>query len=146
MNFEIIVHSLANQFMELYREHIFKDEYDPLLTNGYCLYFASLLKTLFPEGVIYSTSEYHFIFYYQENYYDGNGKIFQIGDYLSLDTFLPIANLREVKDVEEELFYTELFDVDYKKKETVWNVIGPLLVLYGRQLQESFGEEKRTLS
>lgn len=146
MNFEVIVHTLANQFMELYREHIFKDEYDPLFTNGYCLYFASLLKTLFPEGVIYSTSEYHFIFYYQENYYDGNGKIFQIGDYLSLDTFLPIANLREVKDVEEELFYTELFDVDYKKKETVWNVIGPLLVLYGRQLQESFGEEKRTLS
>lgn len=44
--------------------------------NGNCFYFAIILKSRFPEGVIfYDVVIGHFVFMYENIYYDWSGKI-----------------------------------------------------------------------
>lgn len=44
--------------------------------NGNCYYFAQILKTRFPQGVIfYDIINGHFIFLYNSKYYDWSGEI-----------------------------------------------------------------------
>ena len=44
--------------------------------NGNCFYFAIILKSHFPEGVIfYDVVIGHFVFMYENIYYDWSGKI-----------------------------------------------------------------------
>lgn len=43
-------------------------------TNGNCYYFAIILKDRFPQGnIYYNVIECHFVFKYQDNYFDWNG-------------------------------------------------------------------------
>ena len=44
--------------------------------SGNCYYFAIILKTRFPDGIIYyDLVQGHFIFKYEEKFYDWSGKI-----------------------------------------------------------------------
>ena len=43
-------------------------------TDGNCFYFAIILQTRFPDGIIYyDVVQGHFLFEYQGNYYDWDG-------------------------------------------------------------------------
>lgn len=55
-------------FNEEYLEHVF--------TNGNCFHFATILKSLYPDGEIaYDQIDGHFIFEYLHNYYDITGQL-----------------------------------------------------------------------
>ena len=44
--------------------------------DGNCFYFSVILLSRFPEGLIYYDVIYgHFVFKYEDHYYDWNGKI-----------------------------------------------------------------------
>lgn len=56
--------------------------------DGNCYYFASILKTRFPDGQIYYDVIYgHFIFKYNDNYYDWTGIINPNGYLVEWDRF-----------------------------------------------------------
>ena len=57
-------------------------------TTGNCYYFAVILKDRFPEGEMYYDVIYgHFVFKYQNEYYDWNGVIQSIGYLVEWDKF-----------------------------------------------------------
>jgi len=143
MNIESFIISLGEKFMEFYREFIYKNEYDPLLTNGYCLYFASLLKKLMPTGKVFGIEGNHYFFYIEGKYFDGYGKIKKEGDVLFLPTGLATINqINEITDIENEIIYGEILDADFHKKEIIWKRLEPLLLEYGKNiLMESKQEE-----
>lgn len=44
-------------------------------TSGNCYYFAKILQTRFPQGkIFYDVIDGHFLFEYEDNLYDYNGK------------------------------------------------------------------------
>lgn len=56
--------------------------------NGNCYYFANILKTRFPDGQIYYDVIYgHFVFKYQDGYYDWTGIIEPDGYLVEWDKF-----------------------------------------------------------
>lgn len=57
-------------------------------TDGNCYYFAIILKDRFPEGEMYYDVIYgHFVFKYQNEYYDWNGAVRSIGYLVEWDKF-----------------------------------------------------------
>lgn len=57
-------------------------------TDGNCYYFAIILKDRFPDGKIFYDVIYsHFIFQYQNKYYDWTGIINPIGYLVEWDKF-----------------------------------------------------------
>ena len=57
-------------------------------TNGNCFYFSIILKSRFPQGTIfYDVINGHFIFKYQNSYYDWTGKIELDGYLVEWDKF-----------------------------------------------------------
>lgn len=138
-----LVERLADEFMALYKEYIDPNEYDKLLTNGFCLYFASLLKQLLPEGMIFSTREDHYVFFYNNHFYDGTGELPLYDNIIKLfGEFKSIDNFRLVDNVQEEIDLGDILDRDYKFKEFVWEKIGCLLFQYGKQELEKLQEEQ----
>lgn len=128
------VNELASEFMNLYHIHISKEEYDPIILTGYCLYFASLLQQLFKDGQVFRPEHIdHYIFYYEEEYYDGLGVLEKYNTtlYSTCFGFIPINTLQEIKNIKEEIDYTSCCDFDYSYKQMVWQKIGPLLYEYG---------------
>ena len=56
--------------------------------NGNCYYFAVILKDRFPLGNLYYDIIYgHFIFKYEDYYYDWTGKVNQKGKLVKWDEF-----------------------------------------------------------
>lgn len=56
--------------------------------NGNCYYFAQILKTRFPHGIIfYDVINGHFIFQYNSKYYDWSGEIKSINFLVEWDKF-----------------------------------------------------------
>lgn len=57
-------------------------------TDGNCYYFALILKDRFPEGKIFYDVLYgHFVFQYQDKYYDWTGIADSLGDIVEWDKF-----------------------------------------------------------
>lgn len=62
---------MKNEVLEFIHKR-FKDNCNWM--DGNCYYFAIILKDRFPEGTIYYDVIYgHFVFQYQEDYYDWTG-------------------------------------------------------------------------
>lgn len=56
--------------------------------TGNCYYFSLILKDRFPDGIIYyDVIDGHFIFRYQECYYDWSGEIHPDGYLVEWDKF-----------------------------------------------------------
>lgn len=56
--------------------------------SGNCYYFSLILKDRFPDGIIYyDVIDGHFVFRYQEKYYDWSGKIHPEGYLVEWDKF-----------------------------------------------------------
>ncbi len=125
---------LSYKFMEFYNIHIQIGEYDTLLTNGYCFYFAMLLKKIFPSGEIYYSCYNHYLFFYENEFYDGNGIVPRYNEILGLSQgFHFIKDLILIDDIQLELDRQEIFDFDYKKKERVWSILEPFLLSYAKE-------------
>ena len=132
----VFVNELANEFMNLYQTYISKNEYDPILVNGYCLYFATILQKLMNKGEVVYCKEYnHYLFCYEKEYYDGSGIIEKYNNILNsyYFGFIRINTLINIENVQEELDYTSCCDFDYEKKQLVWRKIEPLLYTFGRK-------------
>lgn len=57
-------------------------------TSGNCYYFAIILKSRFPDGQIYyDVVNGHFIFKYNNNFYDWNGVVTDVGIPILWETF-----------------------------------------------------------
>lgn len=137
MNLNDFVKSISTRFMELYNEKAFEGEYDPLLTNGYCLYLASLLKKILPEGKVYGIKSDHYFFFYDGEYYDGNGLIRRNKDLLWMPGYLVTTKqIREITDIEMEINMGEILDADFYRKEIIWQNMEPFLLQYGKELLE----------
>lgn len=68
---------MGNEVLEFIQRR-FKDDCKWL--DGNCYYFAVILKDRFPKGKIYYDVIYgHFIFEYQNKYYDWSGIVKQFG-------------------------------------------------------------------
>ena len=47
-------------------------------TEGYCFYFAQILKTMFPKGsIFYNQKHGHFVFFYAGCLWDVTGEVFE---------------------------------------------------------------------
>lgn len=56
--------------------------------DGNCYYFALILKDRFPEGKIFYDVLYgHFVFQYQDQYYDWTGIVDSLGGIVEWDKF-----------------------------------------------------------
>lgn len=65
-------------------------------TDGNCYYFAIILKDRFPEGAIYYDVIYgHFIFEYQNKFYDWTGIIIPNGYIIKWDEFHKYDSLQK---------------------------------------------------
>ena len=133
---DLLAKELNNELMNLYCTYISPGECDPLILNGYCLYFAALLQELLKDGkVMRIPSKDHYIFCYEKEYFDGLGIIEKYHTVLNSYAFgfIPIDILIEVKEIQEEIDYTSCCDLDYSKKQFVWQKIKPDLQKYGRK-------------
>lgn len=70
--------------------------------NGNCYYFAQVLKTRFPQGVIfYDVINGHFIFQHHSKYYDWSGEI-QSNEFLiewdKFDEYDSLQKQRVIRD------------------------------------------------
>lgn len=71
--------------------------------NGNCYYFALILKDRFPQGeILYDVIDGHFVFKYNDNYYDYKGITYQDDGYLvpweSFDEYDCIQKTRIIRD------------------------------------------------
>ena len=63
---------------------------------GNCYYFSLILKDRFPDGIIYyDVIDGHFIFKYQESYYDWSGEIHPDGYLVEWDKFEQYDSLQK---------------------------------------------------
>jgi hypothetical protein len=64
LNIEKVIQSIRDSFEGA--EHVYQ--------NGSCWYFANILRTIFPTGVIYENFD-HCVFKYKKKYYDIQGEV-----------------------------------------------------------------------
>lgn len=71
-------------------------------TTGNCYYFSIILKNRFPEGKIYyDVIDGHFIFWYQDCFYDWNGFIKPSNCLIEWDKFDEYDSLRKERIVRD---------------------------------------------
>ena len=61
------------QFIDKFKEYEKDNVLVKTFTEGFCYYFALILKSRFPEGKIYYYFPEHFVFKYQDRLYDITG-------------------------------------------------------------------------
>ena len=107
------------------------------LSRGYCLHYAAFLKKIFPEGQIYLAKNfYHYIFQYDENFYDYRGLIGNEENIeISPNFFINKKDLFEqpIENIHEEFQKTPLI---YAEKDPVWSKIEPKLLELAEKLKK----------
>ncbi len=70
--------------------------------NGNCFFFAVILKNRFPQGTIYyDVINGHFIFKYEDNYYDWTGIIYSDGYLVEWDNFNDYDSLQKQRIIND---------------------------------------------
>lgn len=64
-------------FIEDFKKFGTGKEIEDCFSNGYCYYFAIILKERFPEGEIFYNITNHFVFKYNNEFYDITGNCTQ---------------------------------------------------------------------
>ena len=100
------------------------------LRMGYCLHFAALLKEIFPEGhIIWGNVIDHYIFYYQQNFYDYRGLIYHDQERIEIlpNHFIPLTDLKitPVQNVSLEFLQANTI---YSEQDPIWHKIKPILI------------------
>ena len=71
-------------------------------TTGNCYYFAMILLSRFPDGIIYyDVINGHFIFRYDLDYFDWTGKIYPSGYLVQWDKFDEYDSLQKERIVRD---------------------------------------------
>ena len=135
-----ISHYISQLFTTKYvsPQNIYVEDYK-ILTNQYCFYFAKLLQEYFPEGkVVYVAQASHYIFLYDENYYDGRGfietyfeKAFVIDEEFIL---LNPNNLYFIDDMDQEYEYALCNGLTDTYRDNEWHEIKKSLDSYIKNL------------
>ena len=90
---------MKNEVLEFIQRR-FKDNCNWM--TGNCYYFAIILKDRFPDGKMYYDIVYgHFIFEYQNKYYDWHGAVKSIGYLVEWDKFGEYDFLRRERIVRD---------------------------------------------
>lgn len=141
-NIWIFIQNLGNQFEILFNQQFNKNsiilEDKNLLGNKYCFYFAVLLKKLLPEGMIIYTNQYHYIFKYNEHYYDYRGLIpTDETSILLIDEVLELKeHLIPVIDLNQEYSLAQMNGIVDSNRDFIWNQIEPNLLKFGKEYLE----------
>ncbi len=126
-----IVTYLAQKFITRYNETIFPyQENIDILGNGYCLYFAFLLKQMIPEGEIY-LCENHYLFHYQNMFFDYTGIVSPENKLTKID------NIQDELDMGDILGYTDHF------RDQKWNKIESKLLEDGQKYKLTLTKKEK---
>ena len=70
--------------------------------TGNCYYFAVILKNRFPEGKIYyDVTTGHFLFQYEDKYYDWTGMVNLYGELIEWDKFEEYDSLQKERIIRD---------------------------------------------
>ena len=149
-NMNKFVTLMTQEFMKQYNAKNAKNsylEYASILENGYCFYFAYLLKTLIPEGTMLFTGS-HYLFLYNGKYYDYRGEIDCVNDQLLIDYYAPtpISSLLVTTDINYEWGIASLSGITDNEKDRFYASIEQELLKSGSLYLEELLNQEHTIS